>query len=70
MLNKFLKQYNEKEYKMIPPNKFDRFMLALGFIGLFISITIIITSNIQFLVLAAWMFLLASIGLLFKLLGG
>ena len=55
---------------MIPPNNFDKFMLVLGFIGLFLSITTIVMVDIQFVVLAGWLFMIASIALLFKLLGG
>tara|TARA_Y100001963_G_C6703130_1_gene410510 strand:- start:295 stop:507 length:213 start_codon:yes stop_codon:yes gene_type:complete len=70
MLYNFLKQYNAKEKKMIPPNNFDKFMLVLGFIGLFLSILTIVMVDIQFVVLVGWLFMIASIALLFKLLGG
>ena len=68
MLNKFLKQYNTKEKKMIPPNKFDRMVLILAIVGLGISIAVVVISTTKLLLMFAWLFLIASIGMICKLL--
>lgn len=69
MIYNFLKQYNTKEKKMIPPNKFDKIMLIIACIGLALSISIIMFSQVQILLLAGWLFMIASLGMIFKLLG-
>lgn len=69
MIYRFLKQYNTKEKKMIPPNKFDKIMLVIACIGLALSISIIMFSQVQILLLSGWLFAIASIGMIFKLLG-
>ena len=68
MIYNFLKQYNTKEKKMIPPNKFDRVMLVVSIIGLILSIVVIIYSTFKLLLMFAWLFLIASIGMICKLL--
>ena len=54
---------------MIPPNKFDKIMLVIACIGLALSISIIMFSQVQILLLSGWLFAIASIGMIFKLLG-
>ena len=54
---------------MIPPNKFDKIMLIIACIGLALSISIIMFSQVQILLLAGWLFMIASLGMIFKLLG-
>ena len=53
---------------MIPPNKFDRVMLVVSIIGLILSIVVIIYSTFKLLLMFAWLFLIASIGMICKLL--
>tara|TARA_Y100001963_G_C6514924_1_gene323880 strand:+ start:315 stop:527 length:213 start_codon:yes stop_codon:yes gene_type:complete len=69
MIYRFLKQYNTKEKKMIPPNKFDKIMLVIACIGLILSVSIVMFSQVQILLLAGWLFMIASLGMIFKLLG-
>ena len=69
MLHRFLRQYNTKEENMIPVNKFDKIMLFIAFFGLGLSIAIIMFSQVQILLLTAWLFSIASLAMIFKLLG-
>ena len=54
---------------MIPPNKFDKIMLVIACIGLILSVSIVMFSQVQILLLAGWLFMIASLGMIFKLLG-
>ena len=69
MLNNFLKQYNKKGDNMLPVNKFDQFTLILSVIGLFLSVGLIAFSQIKIILLCAWILFMASLGMIFKLLG-